>query len=124
MLLHEEDRCHTEKTDCRAYGTNQQQGLAAKLVNDSHSEQSCGQIHRSHENSLQIAGHRAESTGAENIVQVVNNGVDACQLIEHANRYSEENRQAILVLKQRLRLCAAFKMDRIDNLAQLRFRIG
>src|SRR5262249_44877711 len=94
-----------------------------KLVDDGHREKRCHQVHGADENGLHIAGHGVETTGKKNVIQVVENGVDAGKLVEHADRDGKKNRETVFVLEKRLRLCATFEVDRIDDLAQFGFGI-
>jgi len=73
---------------------------AAKLIDDGHGYQREGEVRRSDDDGLNIAGHGRETSPRENVVEVVKDGIYSRQLIEHRNRDGEENGIPIATSKE------------------------
>src|SRR6267142_137853 len=123
MLMGEKNARDARETECCAYRTDQQQGFAAELVDYGHAQESGEQVHASYGHCMQVARELAETRGGENVVQVVEDGIDAGELVEHANGDGQENGVAVFAAKKRLILLQAFEMDGADDFLQLGFRI-
>ena len=81
-------------------------------------------IHGAEQHGLLVAGERGEAGESEDIVGVVKNGVDAGELIEHADGDGQENRQAVLALEERLGFGDALEMDGVDDFFELSLGVG
>src|SRR5882762_5417942 len=123
MLMSEKDARDARETERCASRADQQQGLAAELVDYGHAQEGGEQVHASYGHRLQVARELAESRGGKNVVQVVEDGIDAGELVEHANGDGQENGVAVFAAKKRLILLQAFEMDGADDFLQLGFRI-
>ena len=82
MLLGEEHDCHAAQAEGHADAADQQQRLAAELVDEGHGKQRGDQVHGADGDGLQIARDLAEAGHAEDVVRVIENGVDAGELVE------------------------------------------
>ena len=102
----------------------EQQLLAAKLVDDGHGEQRSHQVGRADGYRLQIAGDPAEAGRGEDVVQVIEDGVDAGELIEHADGGGEKDRLAVLPGEERLGPAGPLQVDGVDDLFQLSSELG
>src|SRR5882762_4492979 len=123
MLMSEKNASDARETERCAYRTDQQQGFAAELVDHGHAQESGEQVHASYGHCLQVAREFVESRGGKNVVQIIKDGIDAGELVEHADGDGQENWESVLAAKERLILLQAFEMDGADDFLQLGFRI-
>src|SRR6266403_2576256 len=123
MLMGEKNARDARETERCAYRTDQQQGFAAELVDYGHAQQSGEQVHASYGHCLQVARELAEAGGGKNVVQVVEDGIDAGELVEHADGDGQENGVAVFAAEEGLILLQAFQMDGANDFLQLGFRI-
>src|SRR5271166_1428138 len=96
MAVGEEDCGNTRQACGGSDRTDQQQFLAAEFIDHRHCDHGESEIGGSDRYSLKVAGNSAESGVSENVVEIIKNGIDARQLIEHTNAYCQENRESIL----------------------------
>src|SRR5215475_5061782 len=95
-----EDRGHACKAKHGSYRPDQQQSFATDLVDHRHCQHGENQIRGSDRDCLYVAGDFAKSSAREDVVEVVEDCVDAGELIKGANRDGEEYRQRIALLKE------------------------
>src|SRR6266851_9875355 len=96
MLACKENDRNSSQGECGANGTYQQQSLAAKLVNHRHRNHGEEQVGGSDGHRLQVARDFAEAGIVKNLVQIIENHIDAGELVEHSDADREENRERIL----------------------------
>ena len=72
---------------------DQQQCLAAELVDQAHAEEGGEQIDEADAHGLQRRRVGAEAGRGEDVVRVVEDRVDAGELVEEADRDGEEDRR-------------------------------
>src|SRR6266403_1009013 len=123
MLMGEKNARDAREAERCAHRADQQQGFAAELVDYGHAQESGEQVHASYGHCLQVARELAEARGGKNVVQVIKDGIDAGELVKHADGDGQENWEAVLAAKERLILLQAFEMDGADDFLQLGFRI-
>src|SRR5579862_7071682 len=95
MRVGGEDPRNACQAACGAGSTYQQQRFAAKLVDNAHADDGEDKIGESDGDGLLITGELAESGSGKDIVQVVEDCIDACELIERADGDGEKERVAI-----------------------------
>src|ERR1017187_4912313 len=106
---------------CRAY---KQQNLAAKPVDQCHPDECSQQVHRANCDRLQVRRHTAEAGRGEDVVEVVENGINAAQLIECADGDGEKDRfrvpqAAMEALEQRGVAVADLQMRSEEHTSEL-----
>ena len=74
--------------------TDQQKGLAPEPVNHRHRDHGEEQVSGADCDRLQVAGHLAEAGVGENIIQVIEDRVNAGKLVKHSNADRQKNRQS------------------------------
>ena len=114
---------NTAQAGGRTHRTHQQQQLAADPVDYGHRNHREQQIGGADRHRLQVARHFAETGAGENVVQVVENGVDAGKLVEHGERNRQQNRQPVLARKQALAGMPVLGVDGGDDFSQLAFHV-
>src|SRR5882724_8417751 len=92
-------------------------------MNKSHREQSSREIHAANCNRLKLSGNFAEASRGENIVEVIQNGVNPRELIKHADCDREENRIPVLIRKNGFRSRRFLQIDRFHKFLELRVGI-
>ena len=88
------DVCHARQTKSRADGADQQQFLASHAVDDRHGDYGGEQIDGANGDGLNVTGNFAETCPGKDVVQVVENRIDAGELIEHADGNGEKDGHA------------------------------
>src|SRR5208282_171526 len=111
MAVREEYGSHSGQARDHASRSNQQECFSPELVDQRHAKEGCNQIHSSHGDRLKITRNSAESGVGKDVVKVVENGIDACELIEHADRDGKKDGKAILPRKERLGSLRAFDVN-------------
>ena len=86
----------------RARRADQQQRLAPQLVDHAHAHDGEDQIGEADGDGLLVAGDLAEAGRGEDAVQVIEDGVDAGQLVECADGDGQKQRVAVLPAEDRL----------------------
>ena len=89
-----------------------------------HSQQRGAEVHCPDCNGAQFAGDLGKSRRGKNIIQVIENRVDARELIEKSDGDSKEDRQAVFPGKERFRLLGTFQMNGINDLSKRRVAEG
>ena len=107
--------------DGGADGADEEEGFAAELVDDGHGEEGGAEVHGAEQDGLLVAGELGEAGGGKNVVRVIEDGVDAGELVEHADGDGEENGQAVFALEKGLGLLRALEMDGVDDFVELGF---
>lgn len=79
---------------CR-WGADQEHGLATDAINDRHGDHCEEQVGGADGDGLQITGDLGEAGLFENVVEVIEDGVDAAQLVEHADGDGKEDGEAV-----------------------------
>ena len=69
--------------------------MPARAIDQCHGNDGCQQVGCSDDNRLQIGGQRTVARGTENVAQVVQDRVDARQLVEHADADREHDQLAV-----------------------------
>src|ERR1035441_4575789 len=110
MLMAEEYDSYAAQAEGHADGANQQQRLAAELVDERHAHQRRQQVHRTHRDRLQIARDLVESRHGENVIQVIQDGVDSGELVEGRDGDGEIDRKPVFALEERLGVRRVFHM--------------
>src|SRR5439155_756701 len=80
-----------------------------------HAEEGGEQVGEADDDGLKRTRDVAEAGGAENVVGVIEDGVDARKLVEEADRDSQEDGKAVTAGEERLRRHAAVEVDRVDG---------
>src|SRR6185437_8918979 len=96
-----EDRRDTCEAERRPDSSDQKQFLSPNSVDNRHGDDGEYQVCRADGDCLQIARHLAETSASKDVVEVIENRVDAGELIEGSDRNREEDRQGITLLEQR-----------------------
>src|ERR1700735_290837 len=123
VLLGKKNLGHAGQAESSAGGADQEQGFASKLVNQGHGQERSAKIHGADGDGLQIAGQFAEPGGHKNSGQVVEDGIDAGELVEDSGGDREKNRVAKFAGKQRLGALRFFQGGRVHNFGELGFII-
>src|SRR5580693_5657548 len=90
----------SRKAEGRADGTDEQELLTSHLVDDRHGNHGENKIRGANGHRLQVTGNFAESCLIENFVQIIKNGVDAGELVEHADSPCEKYGVAVFGRKE------------------------
>src|SRR5581483_4405627 len=119
VLSGEEHHGNTRKADCRANRTDQQQRLAPNSVNDGHGQHGKNQVGRAHSYGLQVARDLAESRTSKDVIQIIENGIDPGELVEHPDTDRKKNRKKILTRKELFRGLRLLKVHGLGYFLQL-----
>ena len=85
MLVGVEDPGDAEQGDAAAYGSDEQEGFAAYLVDDGDAEEGGEEVRQTDDDGLFGAGDGVEACVGEDVVEVVEDGVDAGELVEETD---------------------------------------
>ena len=119
VLAGEENYRDSGQTERGADGADQQQGLAAEPVDHRHCDHGEEQVGGPDRHRLQVAGDFAEAGVSKNVVQVIENRVDARELVEHSDADREENREGIFSGEQFFGGLALLDADGGDDFLQV-----
>src|SRR3984885_7254466 len=111
------------ETDAEADRADEQQLLASELVDDRHGQQGEDQIGGSDGDGLQVSGDFGRTGESEDVVQVIEDGVDAGELAEHANGEGDDDGLEVLAGEQWIRGSGALQVYRGDDFIQLFLRL-
>src|SRR6185503_1616687 len=100
----------------------EQQSAASEAVDQREGKQGRGQHDSADRDGLQVLGRTTEARHGENVVEVIENGIDADQLVEHGEKDRKRDRPPMPPLKEPIRLRAAALIDRSEDRRQLRLR--
>ena len=106
----------TGQTSSRSNRPNQEKCFPAHPIDNRHGQHGEQQICGADSDRLKIARDSAKSRFGENIVQVVENRVDARKLIKCADGNRQEDGQAVFGGKQRFVGVTVFQINGIDDL--------
>src|SRR5690349_8767334 len=95
MTSREEYCRNSAETCCSAHRTNQKQSLAADSVNDRHGEHGEYQVRGADCHGLKVRRDFIKTRVREDVVEVVEDGVDAGELVKHSDGDSQENGQPV-----------------------------
>src|SRR5207245_654036 len=98
----EENDGNTGEAEGRAHGSDKKHGPASQLVDHEHGEHSEKKIGGADGDGLQVAGNLAESRVLEDSVQIVQDGVDSGELVEHSNGNRQEDGNAVFRGEERI----------------------
>src|SRR5690242_3070682 len=118
--MSKEDGGDAGQTDGCAHGAGEQHLFPAEAVDDGHGNHREEKIRGSDGDSLKVRGDLAEACAGKDVVEVVEDGVDAGKLVEHADGDGEENRQAVFPREQMI-FGDVVGVDRCNNVLQLPF---
>src|SRR5262249_33946013 len=83
------------ETKSSANGTDEQQFLSANFVDQRHGKYGEDEVGGANDDSLQVCRDFAEAGLRKNLVEVVQNGVDTGELVEHGDGDGEKDRKGI-----------------------------
>src|SRR5580698_8536157 len=89
----------TSKTSGATGRADKQKRLAAHFVDERHADHGEQKVGCADHDGLLIARYLTESSGGKDVVQVIENCVDAGELVEGADGDGEKERIAVLPLK-------------------------
>ena len=95
MACSEEDVGDAGEAKCGADRADQEQRLPADTIDDGHSNHREEKVGATDGHGLEVAGNPAVAGGFENVVDVIEDGIDARKLVEHTDGDGEENRETI-----------------------------
>src|SRR5260370_6012450 len=120
----EKKRGHAGKTKDKADRSDEEQRLAAELVDQSHGEESGAEVHRTYGHRLQIAGDLVESRRGKNVVEIIENRVDARELVEHADCDGKKYGDEVFAGEKWFGTLRLLKMYRVHNFSEFSLVIG
>src|ERR1700751_5299749 len=98
-----EEYCRDPAETCSgAHRADQKQSLAADSINDRHGEHSEYQVRSAYRHSLEIGRNLIEAGVREDVVEVIQNGVNARKLVKHADRDRQENWESVFPGEERI----------------------
>src|ERR1700751_2298440 len=124
MSVSKEENGDGSEAGREAHGSDQKELLAAELIDDRHGEQGGDKIGGADRYGLEIAGDFACAGKGEDVVEVIEDGIDAGELSEHADGEGENNRLAGLAGEKRIGLPGALQMHGGDDLIELLLGFG
>lgn len=111
MFASVEDPGDPGEREGAAYGSDEEEGFAADLVDDGDADKRGEEICQAHDDGLHVAGHGAEAGVAEDVVEVVEDCVDSGELVEEADGNCEEDEPGVAALEEGVLGEAAFGAD-------------
>ena len=122
MRVAGEEPGNRNQAACRSRRADQQQRLAAQLVDYRHPHHGEDEIGKPDGDGLPVAGKLRESRRGKDARQVIENGVDAGQLVECADADGEKQRITVLPSKDRFVCRGVFLQQSGPNVRQ--FSLG
>src|SRR5216684_3579445 len=119
MASREENNRDTSQAQRRSHGTDQKQSLASNFVDDRHRYHGEDQIRTADRHRLKIARNLAETSMAENVVQVIKDGIDAGELVKHSNAHRQKDWKRVTPGEQPLGGQTPLNLNRFDNILQV-----
>ena len=98
----EEDGGDSGEAGSGADGADEEKFLTANFVDESHRDHREDEVGGADGDGLKVRRDFVEASIGEDRVQVIENGVDPGELVEHADGDSQENWQAVLRVPQRI----------------------
>ncbi len=83
-----------------AYGSDEEEGLAADLIDDGDADEGREKVGETYDDRLHIAGHGTEAGIGEDVVEVVEDCVDSGELVEEADGDGEEDELCVAALEE------------------------
>ena len=118
------DDGHSGQTDGGAGGAGEQQLLAAEAIDDAHGDDGEEQVGGADGHRLKVAGDFVEAGALEDVVEVVENRVDAGHLVEEADSDGEHDGAAVLGLEERFDFGAVLGFDGADDIGDFAIGVG
>src|SRR5580765_5140535 len=118
-----EDRRDSCKAKHGSYRADEQQRLATDFIDHGHRKHREDQIGGTNRNCLQIARYSTDASAREDVVQVIENCVDAGELVECSNRNRKKHRHSVAFLEKSFLAKPLGMSDRVHDLAQALFVI-
>lgn len=119
MAVAEEDSRNSSQACRGSNRPDQQQRLAAEFIDHGHRDHGESQIGGSDGDGLKVAGDSAESGMSKDVVEIIKDGVDARQLIEHTDAHRQNDGESIFSGKQFFRRLPLFHVDGFDDFLQI-----
>ena len=113
-----EDVGDEAEADTEADGSDEQKLLAAEFVDDRHGEQGEDEIGGADGDGLQVAGDFGCAGEGEDVVEVIEDGIDAGELAEHADGEGDDDGLEVLPGEQRVGGAGALQVDGGDDFVQ------
>src|ERR1700727_385663 len=111
MLAGVEDPGYSGEGEEAADGSDEEERLAADLVNDGDADEGGDEVGESDDYGLDGAGDGVETGVGEDVVEVVEDGVDAGELVEETDGDGEKDELAVAALEEGVLGEAAFGTD-------------
>ena len=108
VLIDGEDIRDAGERKAGADRADEEQGLAAELIDDGDAEQGGDEVGGADHNGLVGARDRGKAGAGEDVIEIVENGVDAGELIEEADGDGEKDQQLVAGREEGVLLGAAF----------------
>src|ERR1700761_643944 len=124
MSVSKEENGDGSEAGREAHGSDQKELLAAEFIDDRHGEQGGDKIGGADGYGLVIAGDAACAGEGEDVVEVIEDGIDAGELGEHADGEGENHRLAVLAGEQRIGGRGALQMHGGDYLIEFLLGFG
>src|SRR6266566_1372013 len=122
MASREEYCRNPAETRCGAHRANQKQSLAADSINDRHGEHGEYQVRSAYRHSLKIGRNLIEAGVREDVVEVIQDGVDARKLVKHPDRDRQENWEPVFPGEERI-VGDMLRIDRHNDILEFLFVI-
>src|SRR5215472_17679008 len=100
MFVGVEDPGDSGEGETAAYGSDEEERFATDLVDDGDADESGKEIGEADDDSLEVARHGAEASVGEDVVKVIEDGVDSGELVEEADGDGQEDKFAVAVLEE------------------------
>ena len=124
VLVGVEEPGHSGEGEAAAYGSDEEEGLTADLVDDGDADEGSDEVGEADDNGLLGAGDGAEAGVGEDVVEVVEDGVDAGELVEEADGDGEEDELGVATLEEGVLGEAAFGADGFGDGVDLGAGVG
>src|ERR1022692_1362477 len=118
------DDGHTGQTNGGAGGAGEQQFFAAQAVDHAHGDDGEEEVGGADGHGLEVAGDFVEAGALEDVVEVIEDGVDAGHLVEEADGDGEEDGAAVLVLEEGFDSGAIFAFHGADDVGDFAIGVG
>src|SRR6185312_17022706 len=105
------DEGHADKADSVAHCADQEQCFATELVNEADADEGCNKIRGSDDDCLHVCADGTEAGAAEDVVEVVEDGIDAGELIEESDRNGQEDQQLVAADKEMIVRGSALSLE-------------
>ena len=119
-----EDDGDAGEADGGAGGAGEQQFLAAEAIDHAHGDDGEEQVGGADGHRLEVARDLVEARAFEDVVEVIENRVDARHLVEEADGDGEQDGAAVLVLEERFDFGAVFGLHGADDVGDFAVGIG